>query len=127
MVALKEIPFGRYYGSVDSTPLFVMCQLPLYYDRTGDLEFINSIWDNIERALDWMDHRYGDVDGDGLLEYVCRSGKGLVQQGWKDSHDSVFYEDGTLAEPPIALCEVQGYAYVPRKGAAELARNGVVD
>jgi glycogen debranching enzyme len=120
MAALKEIPFGRYYGSVDSTPLFVMLAAA-YYDRTGDLEFINSIWDNIERALDWMDH-YGDVDGDGFLEYARRSGKGLVQQGWKDSHDSVFYEDGTLAEPPIALCEVQGYAYAARKGAAELAR-----
>jgi glycogen debranching enzyme len=120
MAALKEIPFGRYYGSVDSTPLFVMLAAA-YYERTGDLEFINSIWDHIERALDWMDH-YGDVDGDGFLEYTRRSGKGLVQQGWKDSHDSVFSEDGTLAEPPIALCEVQGYAYAARKGAAELAR-----
>jgi len=120
MAALKEIPFGRYYGSVDSTPLFVMLATA-YYERTGDLQFINSIWDHIERALDWMDH-YGDVDGDGFLEYTRRSGKGLAQQGWKDSHDSVFSEDGTLAEPPIALCEVQGYAYAARKGAAELAR-----
>jgi glycogen debranching enzyme len=120
MAALKEIPFGRYYGSVDSTPLFVMLAAA-YYERTGDLEFINSIWTNIERALYWMDH-YGDADADGFLEYSRRSGKGLVQQGWKDSHDSVFYEDGTLAEPPIALCEVQGYAYAARKGAAKLAR-----
>jgi len=120
MAALKEIPFGRYYGSVDSTPLFVMLAAA-YYRRTGDLEFITSIWRNIERALDWMDH-YGDIDGDGFLEYARRSGKGLVQQGWKDSHDSVFYEDGVLAEPPIALCEVQGYAYAAKQGAAELAR-----
>jgi glycogen debranching enzyme len=120
MAALKEIPFGRYYGSVDSTPLFVMLAAA-YYQRTGDLEFIRSIWSNVERALDWMD-RYGDVDGDGFLEYARHSGKGLVQQGWKDSHDSVFYEDGKLAEGPIALCEVQGYAYAAKKGAAELAR-----
>jgi len=120
MAALKEIPFGRYYGSVDSTPLFVMLAAA-YYQRSGDLEFIRSIWSNIERALDWMD-RYGDVDADGFLEYARRSGQGLVQQGWKDSHDSVFYEDGKLAEGPIALCEVQGYAYAARKGAAELAR-----
>jgi glycogen debranching enzyme len=120
MAALKEIPFGRYYGSVDSTPLFVMLA-SAYYQRTGDLDFINSIWSNLERALDWMDH-YGDVDQDGFLEYARHSGKGLIQQGWKDSHDSVFYEDGALAEPPIALCEVQGYAYAAKKGAAELAR-----
>ena len=119
MAALHEIPFGRYYGSVDSTPLFVMLAAA-YYERTGDLEFIKSIWGNIERALDWMDH-YGDVDGDGFLEYARHSGKGLIQQGWKDSHDSVFYEDGRLAEAPIALCEVQGYAYAARKGAADLA------
>jgi glycogen debranching enzyme len=120
MAALKEIPFGRYYGSVDSTPLFIMLAAS-YYQRTADLPFITSIWSNIQRALDWMD-RYGDVDGDGFLEYARHSGKGLIQQGWKDSHDSVFHEDGKLAEPPIALCEVQGYAYAARKGAAELAR-----
>ena len=120
MAALKEIPFGRYYGSVDSTPLFVMLAAA-YHERTGDLEFITSIWSNIQRALHWMD-RYGDVDADGFLEYARHSGSGLVQQGWKDSHDSVFYEDGALAEAPIALCEVQGYAYAARKGAADLAR-----
>lgn len=120
MAALKEIPFGRYYGSVDSTPLFVMLAAA-YYERTGDLEFVRSIWTNIQRAIDWMD-RYGDCDADGFLEYARHSGKGLVQQGWKDSHDSVFYEDGRLAEGPIALCEVQGYAYAAKKGAANLAR-----
>ena len=120
MVATKEIPFGRYYGSVDSTPLFVMLAAA-YFERTNDLPFIRSIWSNIQRALDWMDH-YGDCDGDGFLEYARHSGTGLVQQGWKDSHDSVFYEDGKLAEPPIALCEVQGYAYAAKKGAANLAR-----
>jgi glycogen debranching enzyme len=120
MAALKEIPFGRYYGSVDSTPLFIMLAAA-YYERTADLEFITSIWSNIQRALDWMD-RHGDLDGDGFLEYARHSGKGLIQQGWKDSHDSVFHADGKLAEPPIALCEAQGYAYAARRGAAELAR-----
>jgi glycogen debranching enzyme len=120
MAALKEIPFGRYYGSVDSTPLFVMLA-EAYYQRTNDLEFIRSIWGNIERALDWMD-QYGDLDGDGFIEYARHSKTGLVQQGWKDSRDSVFHADGQLAEPPIALCEVQGYSYAAKRGAANLAR-----
>jgi glycogen debranching enzyme len=119
MAALGEVPFGRYYGSVDVTPLFVMLAAA-YYERTGDAPFIESIWPNVERALDWME-RYGDVDGDGFVEYARRSPKGLVQQGWKDSQDSVFHEDGSLADGPIALCEVQGYAYAAYRGAAELA------
>ena len=72
---------------------------------------------NVERALDWIDS-YGDVDGDGFVEYQRRTPSGLVQQGWKDSHDSVFHADGTLAEAPIALCEVQGYVYAALRGAA---------
>jgi glycogen debranching enzyme len=101
------VPFGRYYGSVDSTPLFLMLA-GAYYERTGDLALIRAIWPNIERALEWID-KYGDADGDGFVEYARRSRHGLVQQGWKDSYDSVFHRDGTLADPPIALCEVQGY------------------
>ena len=120
MAALGEVPFGRYYGSVDSTPLFVMLAHE-YYRRTADLPFIRGIWANIERALTWME-QYGDVDGDGFLEYQRRTPSGLVQQGWKDSQDSVFHDDGALAEPPIALCEVQGYAYAALRGAAVLAR-----
>lgn len=120
MAATKEIPFGRYYGSVDSTPLFVLLAAA-YYERTNDLEFIASIWDNIGRALHWIDH-YGDADGDGFVEYSRRSKTGLIQQGWKDSHDSVFYENGQLAEAPIALCEVQGYVYAAKLGASKLAR-----
>jgi glycogen debranching enzyme len=119
MAALKEVPFGRYYGSVDSTPLFLILAAA-YYVRTADLDFINSIWLNIESALSWVDH-YGDVDGDGFVEYEQKSKKGLLQQGWKDSHDSVFHKDGRLAEPPIALCEVQSYVYGAKKGAALLA------
>ncbi len=119
MAALGEVPFGRYYGSVDSTPLFVMLA-GAYYERTGDLALIESIWPNLEQALLWID-RYGDADGDGFVEYARRSPTGLVHQGWKDSQDSVFHADGTLADAPIALCEVQGYAYDARRQAAALA------
>jgi len=119
MAALGEIPFGRYYGSVDSTPLFVMLA-HAYFERTGDLPFVNHLWPHVLAALNWMD-AYGDVDADGLIEYARRSNAGLIQQGWKDSWDSIFHDDGTLAEAPIALCEVQGYAFAAWRGAARLA------
>lgn len=119
MAALGEIPFARYYGSVDATPLYVLLA-DAYYQRTGDRAFIESIWPNIEAALHWIDTD-GDKDGDGFVEYARQSSTGLVQQGWKDSHDSIFHADGTLAQPPIALCEVQAYVYAARRGAAELA------
>jgi glycogen debranching enzyme len=119
MAALGEIPFERYYGSVDATPLFVMLA-GAYYQRTADLGFIQSIWANIESALEWID-RYGDRDQDGFVEYSRHSDKGLVQQGWKDSNDSVFHADGSIAEPPIALCEVQGYVYSAKLAAGQLA------
>jgi glycogen debranching enzyme len=119
MAALGEIPFGRYYGSADATPLFVMLA-HAYFERTGDLVFIERLWPHILAALDWMT-RDGDPDQDGFLEYARRSPSGLVQQGWKDSWDSIFHADGTLAEPPIALCEIQGYAYAAWRGAAQLA------
>ena len=119
MAALGEIPFGRYYGSADATPLFVVLA-HAYYQRTGDLAFIDRLWPNLLAALDWMAGD-GDPDRDGFIEYARRSAIGLVQQGWKDSWDSVFHADGTLAEPPIALCEIQGYAYAAWQGAAHLA------
>jgi glycogen debranching enzyme len=119
MAALGEIPFGRYYGSVDSTPLFVLLA-GAYYERTGDRAFIESIWPNIEAALRWID-TYGDQDGDGFVEYMRHTPDGLVQQGWKDSQDSVFHADGALAEPPIALCEVQAYVYLAKRRASELS------
>ena len=119
MAALNEIPFRRYYGSVDATPLFVVLA-GAYYERTADVDFIQSIWPNIEAALHWID-RYGDSDGDGFIEYSRRSPKGLSVQGWKDSHDSVFHADGTLADGPVALCEVQGYVYAAWQAAARLA------
>jgi glycogen debranching enzyme len=119
MAALGEIPFGKYYGSVDATPLFVMLA-GAYYRRVGDRGFIEFLWPHIEAALRWMDE-YGDVDHDGFVEYNRQSEKGLVHQGWKDSQDSVFHADGTLAQGPIALCEVQGYVYAAKKSAALLA------
>jgi len=118
MAALGEIPFRQYYGSVDSTPLFVMLAGE-YYNRTADRPFIEQIWPNIEAALNWID-QYGDSDKDGFVEYARHSDKGLVHQGWKDSHDSVSHSDGQLAEAPIALCEVQGYAYAAKRAAAQL-------
>ncbi|HTM46152.1 MAG TPA: amylo-alpha-1,6-glucosidase [Polyangiaceae bacterium] len=120
MANLGEIPFGKYYGSVDSTPLFVMLA-GAYYNATGDQETIEKLWPHIERALLWID-RWGDKDGDGFVEYDRQSDLGLVHQGWKDSHDSVFHADGTSAQSPIALCEVQGYVYAARRNAAHLAR-----
>src|SRR5215813_7425579 len=120
MAATKEVPFARYYGSVDSTPLFVVLA-GAYLDRTNDLSFVSAIWPNVKAALRWMDI-YGDCDNDGFIEYAKRSTRGLIQQGWKDSHDSVFHADGSMAEPPIALCEVQAYAYAAKCAGARLAR-----
>jgi glycogen debranching enzyme len=119
MSVLNEVPFARYYGSVDSTPLFVMLA-GAYFNRTGNLSFLKEIWPNIKSALQWMD-TYGDPDKDGFVEYEQRSSKGLIQQGWKDSHDSIFHADGRMAEAPIALCEVQGYVYAAKRSAALIA------
>jgi glycogen debranching enzyme len=121
MAALEEIPFGRYYGSTDATPLFVMLA-GAYYDRTGDLGLIRSIWSRIDAALDWID-QYGDIDGDGFVESARQSSRGLVQQGWKDSADSISHEDGTLPRGPIALCEVQAYVYGAKLAGARLAES----
>ena len=120
MANLGEVPFGRYYGSVDSTPLFVLLAAR-YYARTGDQATIRALWPNIDAALTWID-KYGDRDGDGFVEYYRESENGLTNQGWKDSQDSVFHSDGGLATGPIALCEVQAYVYAAKKGAAALAR-----
>ncbi len=118
MANLGEIPFGRYYGTVDATPLFIMLA-GAYYERTGDFEFLRNLWPHLELALRWIDE-FGDVDGDGFVEYARHSSNGLVQQGWKDSNDSVFHADGTLAKAPIALCEVQGYVYAAKIAASRL-------
>jgi glycogen debranching enzyme len=119
MAHLGEIPFGRYYGSVDATPLFVMLA-GAYHERTGDEQFLESIWPNVERALNWID-KFGDVDADGFVEYARRAQHGLVNQGWKDSQDAIFHDNGELAEQPIALSEVQGYVFAAKIAAARLA------
>jgi glycogen debranching enzyme len=118
MAALGEIPFGRYYGSVDATPLFVLLA-GAYHRRTGDRAFIETLAPNIDRALEWIE-RHGDADGDGFVEYHRRSGTGLLHQGWKDSPDPVSHADGRLAESPIALAEVQAYVYGAWREAARI-------
>ena len=119
MAELGEVPFKKYYGTIDATPLFISLAWA-YYERTADRETIEQIWPNIEKAVEWMD-TYGDLDGDGYLEYQVKSEIGLTNQGWKDSVDSVSHENGELADSPIALCEVQGYAYDARLSASKLA------
>jgi glycogen debranching enzyme len=120
MAALREVPFGLYYGSVDSTPLFVLLA-GLYAERTGDRETIIELWPAIEAALGWIDGP-GDPDGDGFIEYQRAGDSGLANQGWKDSHDAIFHADGRLAEGAIALVEVQGYVYAAKRMAARCAR-----
>jgi glycogen debranching enzyme len=120
MAALREVPFDCYYGSVDSTPLFLLLAAE-YWRRTADSGFIHSLWPHFESALAWID-QYGDLDGDGFVEYARRSQTGLVQQGWKDSQDSIFHADGALAETPIALCEVQGYVFAAKLGLSDVAK-----
>jgi len=120
MAALREVPFGLYYGSVDSTPLFVLLA-GLYVERTGDREAIAELWPAIEASLGWIDGP-GDPDGDGFVEYRRATERGLVNQGWKDSHDAIFHADGRLAEGAIALVEVQGYVYAAKRMAARCAR-----
>ncbi|NGZ08980.1 MAG: amylo-alpha-1,6-glucosidase [Nitrospira sp. LK70] len=120
MAALGEIPFGRYYGSVDATPLFIVLA-GAYYERSGDRRFIETLWPHIQLALQWID-QYGDPTGMGFTTYARRTDKGLVHQGWKDSHDAVFHADGAAVDGPIALCEVQAYVYRAKRTAADLAR-----
>ncbi len=120
MAELGEVPFRHYYGSVDSTPLFVMLA-GQYLERSGDVATVAGLWPNIQRAIEWID-RYGDRDGDGFVEYGRRNENGLANQGWKDSFDSIFHADGKLAEGPIALCEVQAYVYAAKQAAASIAR-----
>jgi glycogen debranching enzyme len=119
MARLGEVPFARYYGSVDATPLFIVLAGE-YFRRTADLETVRALWPHIEAALRWIDI-YGDADGDGFVEYHRQNATGLINQGWKDSHDAIFNEDGRMAEGPIALCEVQGYVYAAKRHAATLA------
>ena len=127
MAELREVPFGLYYGSVDSTPLFVLLA-GLYAERTGDIETLRELWPNVEAALAWIDGP-GDPDGDGFVEYHRRNERGLVNQGWKDSHDAIFHADGSLADRTDRArrgarlrlrCETAGRAQRPPASARAL-------
>lgn len=120
MAELGEVPFRRYYGSVDATPLFVLLA-GAYLKRTGDLASIKALAPHIDAALAWID-TYGDTDRDGFVEYHRQTESGLANQGWKDSHDSISHADGAIAHSPIALAEVQAYVYGAWRAAATIAR-----
>ena len=127
---LHEVRFGpasavalgggkAYYGTADATPLFVMLLGELR--RWGNKEAtVDALLPHADRALEWIE-RYGDADGDGFVEYCRKTSHGLANQGWKDSWDGINFADGTIAEPPIALAEVQGYVYAAYRARAELA------
>ncbi|OKO70979.1 amylo-alpha-1,6-glucosidase [Bradyrhizobium sp. NAS96.2] len=120
MASLREVPFAHYYGSVDSTPLFVLLA-GLYLQRTDDVETLRELWPAVEAGLQWIDGP-GDPDRDGFVEYQRATEEGLRNQGWKDSFDAIFHADGTLAEGNIALAEVQGYVFAGKRLAARAAR-----
>ncbi|WP_232820924.1 amylo-alpha-1,6-glucosidase [Dyella sp. C11] len=119
MASLGEVPFGLYYGGVDSTPLFVMLA-GAYAERTADLAFIDNLWPSLKAALGWIETTC-DAHSHGFLAYARGAEGGLVNQGWKDSNDSVFHADGRIPEGPIALIEVQGYVYAALRSMAWLA------
>jgi glycogen debranching enzyme len=119
MAALHEVPFGRYYGGVDTTPLFVMLA-GAYLKRTNDVSFARDLWPAVRAALDWMEN-FGDADRDGFIEYRRGAESGLSNQGWKDSHDSIFHAGGELAQGAIAVVEVQAYAVAANLAAAQIA------
>jgi glycogen debranching enzyme len=119
MATLREVPFGRYYGGVDTTPLFVLLA-GAYLKRTNDVAFAERVWPAVQAALDWMDN-FGDIDGDGFIEYRRGADGGLANQGWKDSRDSVFHDNGELAQGAIAILEVQANAVAAKRAAAQIA------
>ena len=117
---LGEVPFTPYYGSVDSTPLFLVL-LGEYLQWTGDLDCFTALRPQVDAALSWLE-REGDPDGDGLFEYVSRASDGLVNQGWKDSYNAIVDSSGSLAKPPIALVEMQGYVFRAFRAMANVCR-----
>ena len=126
MAHLNEIPHTPYYGTIDATPLWLVL-VGKHAAWTGDIGLFNDLRPQIEAALAWIE-QYGDKDGDGFVEYECTTEKGLANQGWKDSGDGVVNADGSLATPPIALIEVQGYVYeAKREMAALYRRTGEID
>jgi glycogen debranching enzyme len=120
MARTDEIPQTPYYGSIDATPLFLIL-ISRHAAWTGSLALFEELRGPVEKALAWMTE-YGDLKKNDYLAYQVKSRKGLGNQGWKDSGDAIVNADGSLAEPPIALAEVQGYAYLARVGVADLFR-----
>jgi glycogen debranching enzyme len=121
MTKSGEVPFGPYYGAVDSTPLWLIL-LSETFNWTADEQLVKDMLPHAHRALEWID-QHGDLDGDGFIEYLRRSPRGLVNQGWKDSWDAILHRDGELAAAPVALCEVQGYVYEAKYRMASLMRS----
>jgi glycogen debranching enzyme len=121
MTNVGELPFGRYYGGVDTTPLFVMLA-GAYYQRTGDDEFLAELWPALDAAMSWIDGA-GDANGDGLVDYTPDTSGGLINQAWKDSNDSIFHADGRIPSGPIAAVEVQGYTFAAFLAMAALAKH----
>ena len=119
MAALHEVPFGQYYGGVDTTPLFVMLA-GAYESSTGDSALIDGLWPNLLAATAWMESRI-ERSGSGFIDYARATGSGLLNQAWKDSDDSIFHADGRFPPPPIAVVEVQGYAYAAFRAMSRLA------
>ncbi|HEX6978734.1 MAG TPA: amylo-alpha-1,6-glucosidase [Alphaproteobacteria bacterium] len=119
MTRLSELPFERYYGGVDTTPLFVLLA-GAYARRTADFAFIDALWPALTAAIAWIE-QVADSNPDGFLTYARGAASGLANQGWKDSEDSIFHADGRTPSGPIALVEVQGYVYAALQAMAELA------
>src|SRR6476659_867577 len=120
MANLGEIPHTPYYGTVDATPLWLVL-VGKHAAWSGDTRLFDELRPQIDAALNWIE-QYGDTDGDGYVKYDCEIEKGLANQGWKDSVDGIVNADGSLAEPPIALVEVQGYVYQAKIEMAALFR-----
>jgi glycogen debranching enzyme len=119
MANCREVPYIPYYGSIDVTPLFLIT-LAEYVRWSNDLPFLAQHWSHARAAARWLTD-YGDRDGDGFIEYQKASEKGLGNQGWKDAWDAISHSDGRLVTPPVALCEVQGYAYAAYRAMSYLA------
>ena len=119
MAVLRELPFARYYGGVDTTPLYIYLAAS-YAQRTGDLAFVNEMWPSLQAAADWIEASCAR-NPDGFLTYKRAAESGLSNQGWKDSADAIFHADGRIPPGPIALVEVQGYVFAAFEGLATLA------
>jgi glycogen debranching enzyme len=121
LTATGQVPHSPYYGTADATPLYLVL-LDEYERWSADRDLVRELEPNARAALEWID-AYGDLDGDGYVEYQTRNPEsGLVNQCWKDSWNSILFADGRLAQGPIATCEIQGYVYDAKRRAARLAR-----